>query len=176
MRTMKRILAVLTAVLLTGTLAFPQSLEGRWTGTVYETTGEGDDVLSMTAVYTYTLTGGDYTLFLDTTVDMGMTDVPPFQVLVTVTGTWTREGDVLTFVPAKKPKPQVELRADGMPGILRAVIANPIKKDLVKELMDPESYEILILTDTALSLKEIPSAKDLKDPDFTASVLSMERK
>ena len=173
---MKRILVILAVVLLTGTLAYSQSLEGRWTGTVYETTGEGDDVLSMTAVYTYTLTGGDYTLFLDTTVDMGITDVPPFQVLVTVSGTWTREGDVLTFVPRKKPKPQVELRADGMPGILRALIANPIKKDLVKELMDPESYEILILTDTALSLKEIPSAKDLKDPDFTASVLSMERK
>lgn len=173
---MKRFLTFLSAVLLTGAFAFSQSLEGRWTGTQFETSGNGEDILSMTAVYTYTFTGNSYNLYLDTTVDMGITDVPPFQVLVTVTGTWTREGDVLTFVPTKKPKPQVELRADGMPGILRAVIANPIKKDLVKELLDPESYEVLILTDTALSLKEIPSAKDLKDPDFTPSVLSMERK
>ena len=173
---MKRILTLFAVVFLTGTLAFSQSLEGRWTGSLFETSTEGDDVMSMTADYTYTFTGNTYNLFMDTTVDMGIPDVPPFQVLVTIVGTWTREGDVLTLVPARKPKPKAELRADGMPGILRAIIANPIKKDLVKELQDTESYEILILTDTALTLKELPSAKDLKDPDFESAVLSMERK
>lgn len=156
--------------------AFGQSLEGSWVGSLSEVEMDGDDMLTMDMEYTFTFTGKTFSLRMDTTVDLGMTDVPPFLILATVDGEWTRSGDVLTMVPYKHPKPRLELKADGVPGVVRVFMAGRIKRELAKELQETDRYEIQILTDTALLLKEIPSEKDLRDPDYEAGSLSLTRK
>ena len=156
--------------------AFGQSLEGGWEGSLSEVEMDGDDMLTLDTDYTFTFTGNTFSLRMGTTVDLGMTDVPPFLILATVEGEWTRSGDVLTMVPYKHPKPRLELKADGVPGVVRVFMAGKIKRGLARELQETQRYEIQILTDTARLLKEIPSEKDLRDPDFEPESLSLTRK
>ena len=156
--------------------AFGQSLEGSWTGNQSLTKMDGDDMSTMDMDYTYTFTGNTFTIRQETSVDLGITDVPPFLVLASVSGDWTLEDGILTMAPSRRPKPSVEMKADGVPGLVRMFMADRVRKDIAKELRETRRYEVLILTDTALLLREIPSEKDLKDPDYEPGSLSFERK
>lgn len=81
-----------------------------------------------------------------------------------MTGTLTRSGNVITLVPDPKKKPAVDIdtKINGVPGggVIKNMIVSPLKKELVSALRKKESYTIVSVTESSLTLRDIPSKKE----------------
>ena len=80
-------------------------------------------------------------------------DVLYFTILFSAKGTWKREGSTLTI--QNNPKSvKVDVGECNLPGILKALVVNTMKKELKKELSSkkPDVYAIVSLTDQELVL------------------------
>ena len=86
------------------------------------------------------------------------------ELTASMTGALTRSGDVITLVPDSKKKPSVDIDAkvDGVPGggMIKNMIVSPLKKELTSELKKKESYTIVSVTESSLTLRDIPSKKE----------------
>ena len=79
-----------------------------------------------------------------------------------ISGTVTREGDVLTFTPAKKAKPEITVETENIPGILKAMLITPIKSEMNKSLKETDRARIISLSDNEMVLEEILTEKEIK--------------
>ena len=81
-----------------------------------------------------------------------------------MSGALSRSGDVITLTPDSKKKPSVDIdaRVDGVPGggMIKNMIVSPLKKELVSELKKTESYTIVSVTESSLTLRDIPTKKE----------------
>ena len=167
---MKRFLLTL-AGLLVAALTFAQSLDGVWTAT--ETMDEKKDTagVSMTIAITGYVTmviqgtSGSATqkavLTITATKDgekakMGAT------ITGKVPGTYTREGDVLVFTPAKKSKPEVNVQTDDLPGVLKLLLVTPLKSEMTKALKETDRSRIISVTANEMVLEEILTEKEIR--------------
>lgn len=86
------------------------------------------------------------------------------EVTASMTGNLSRSGDVITLVPDSKKKPSVDIDAkvDGVPGggMIKNMIVSPLKKELTSELKKKEAYTIVSVTESSLTLRDIPSKKE----------------
>ena len=83
-------------------------------------------------------------------------------------GTLEFKDGILTLTPdKKKPKVTVDADVEGIPGggLLKSMVANPLKKELTNELKKVEKYKVLSLTATELTLQEILTEKEIKKGD-----------
>lgn len=87
------------------------------------------------------------------------------ELTASMNGNLSRSGDVITLTPEPKKKPTVDIDAkvDGVPGggMIKNMIVSPLKKELVSELKRTESYTIVSVTESSLTLRDIPTKKEL---------------
>jgi len=162
---MKRILLVLITSLLSLS-AFSQSLTGKWESTEKETESEDDFTMqveartdiSFTGANTFTEEARAVIIFTSEEKTMSMT------ITLSVPGKWEKSGNKLTMVPNPK-KISIETQADNVPGVIKTMIGGPVKSELKKELKKPQHYEIVSLTETTLTLKDLDE-KDDSEADY----------
>jgi hypothetical protein len=163
---MKRLILTLTAVLVS-VLAFAQSLEGTWTGKEnLEDNSNGADV-SATATVSYTIKGESYSTKMLVVMDMSAeSEGGEVTMKITITGsnagTWARQGNILTFTPDRKSKPKIDVEVEGIPSVLASMLVGPAKRELAKDLKEPERYRIISLSDKELVLEDILTDKEIK--------------
>ena len=170
---MKRLLLTLAGLLL-ASIAFAQSLNGTWVATQAMDQQKDSANVSMKVALedyiTFTIEGLSCTsmekviLVINASDDkndlnMGAT------ITVNAPGTLVRDGDILTITPAKKPKPEVKVEVQNIPGIMKALLVNPIKKEIEKSLKEPSKYRIISLTDSEMVLEDILTEKEIKKGD-----------
>ena len=167
---MKRFLLTL-AGLLVAAVAFAQSLNGTWTA------NRAIDEQKDSANVSMKVTLEDYIAFTieglsctsmekvimvikasddKNSLDMGAT------ITVNAPGTIVRDGDILTVTPAKKPKPEVKVEVQNIPGVLKALLVNPIKKEVEQSLKEPSTYKIISLTANEMVLEDVLTEKEIK--------------
>lgn len=154
---MKRLLFVV----LTGVLMFPlaaqERLEGVWTIQAEEDEGMDGMSVKMTGRDTIIFeAGGTYSQRTAITVTFWMPgrdaeDSVTFVIAARAPGQWSRVGDLLSLAPDKK-KAEAEVSGSGLSGILRLMLVNPIRKEVLKELKRGRSYRIVLLSDSELKL------------------------
>lgn len=152
-----RKLIITTFLLLLALAVSAQSLAGKWSNS----RAEADDDLSMAGIERLTIReDGAFDHTMDMDVVMVMDEETTFHITLYVSapGNWKQEGDMLTFKP-NKGKAKAEIVKTDMPGILKAMIANSLKNELLKELKKTRTERIESLTEGNLVLFD-PSEKD----------------
>jgi hypothetical protein len=76
-----------------------------------------------------------------------------------IKGTWTYVDGILSMVPDKKAKPNIEVESEGLPGIAKTLLVAPLKKEIKDALLEPEKEHVVSLTETEMVLREIPDPK-----------------
>ncbi|MBO4416656.1 MAG: hypothetical protein J5801_00885 [Bacteroidales bacterium] len=172
---MKRFIFLL-AVMLVCFASYAQSnIDGTWflDKSEKQTVSEGtvDGQTDMKASVQYVFDRDRYTATLKAIVTMDVSsreDDTKANIYVEVTasmsGALSRSGDVITLTPEPKKKPSVDIDAkvDGVPGgsMIKNMIVSPLKKELTSELKKKESYTIVSVTESSLTLRDIPSKKE----------------
>lgn len=167
---MKRFLLTLVG-LLVAALTFAQSLDGSWTAT--ETMDEKKDTagvsltISVTGYVTMVIQGTSGSAVQKAVLTITATkDGEKVKMGATingkVSGTYTREGDVLVFTPAKKSKPEVNVQTDDLPGVLKLLLVTPLKSEMAKELKEPSRSRIVSVTGNEMVLEEILTDKQIR--------------
>ena len=78
-------------------------------------------------------------------------------------GTLARTGDIIVFTPNKGSKPEVSIVTDkDFPGLLKTMLVNPMKNEIVRELKKESKFRLVSLTDTEMVLEDILTEKELK--------------
>lgn len=154
---MKRLLFVM----LTGVLVLPLAAQGRLEGVwaIQVEDDEATDELSVKMTGRDTIifeTGGTYSQRTTVTVTLvmpgGDAENPvSFVIAARAPGQWNRAGALLSLAPDKK-KAEAEVSGTGLSGILRMMLVNPIRKEMLKELKRGGSYRIVLLSDSELKL------------------------
>lgn len=167
---MKRLLLTLSG-LLVAVLTFAQSLDGVWTAT--ETMDEKKDTagvsmtMSVTGYDTMEISGSSCTSKEKAVVTIIATkDGEKVKMGATisgkVSGTIAREGDILVFTPAKKPKPEVNVETDNLPSVLKLLLVTPLKAEMAKDLKDPDRIRIISVTANEMVVEEILTEKEIR--------------
>ena len=167
---MKRFLLTLSG-LLVAALTFAQSLDGIWTA--METEEEKRDTagvsmtISMTGYDTMEISGSSCLSRKKAVVTITATkDGEKVKMGATITGkasgTVTREGDVLVYTPAKKPKPEVNVESNNLPGVMKLLLVTPLKAEFTKALKEPDRSRIVSVTANELVLEEILTEKEIR--------------
>ena len=159
---MRRLAILLLAALLVLPAA-AQNLTGVWNMT--ESMDEKQDDMDSSMIMTDDMTlAGDGTCLQmgNASMTLGKDDVDlHFKIEFSVSGTWTREGETLTI--RNNPKSaKIEVTENNLPGVLKVLIVNTLKKELKKEFTSkkPDVYAIISLTESELVLLE----QDVKNP------------
>ena len=170
-REMKRFLLTLAGLLMAA-LTFAQSLDGVWTAT--ETLDEKKDTagvsmtMSVTGYDTMEISGSSCTSKEKAVVTIiAAKDGEKVKMGATVSGqvsgTIAREGDVLVFTPAKKPKPEVTVQTtDNLPGLLKVLLVTPLKAEMAKDLKEPDRIRIISVTASEMVVEEILTEKEIR--------------
>ena len=167
---MKRILLTL-AGLLGAALTFAQSLDGTWTATMSmdekKDTADVSMTMSVTGFDTMVISGSSCTIkekavLTISAVKGGEKVTMGATVTGKVSGTVAREGEILVFTPAKKPKPEVTVETDNLPGILKALVVNPLKNEMAKDLKEPDRSRIVSISAQEMVLEEILTEKQIR--------------
>lgn len=167
---MKRILLTLAGLLMAA-LTFAQSLDGTWTATMSmdekKDTADVSMTMSVTGYDTMVISGSSCTTIEKAVVTISaIKDGQQVKMGATVTGkasgTIDREGDVLVFTPAKKPKPEVSVETENLPGILKALLINPLKSEMAKDMKEPDRSRIISLSAQEMVLEEILTEKEIR--------------
>jgi hypothetical protein len=160
---MKRILLTL-ASLFVAALTFAQSLDGVWTAKISmdekKDTADVSMAMSVTGYDTMEISGSSCTTKQQAILTItGARDGETVKMGATingkVSGTIAREGDVLVFTPAKSPKPEVTVETENIPGVLKALLVNPLKSEMAKDLKEPGRTRIISLSAQEMVLEEI---------------------
>ena len=167
---MKRFLLTITG-LLVAAFAIAQNLDGTWMASMsMDEKKDSADVsmkFSVKAYDTITISGQSCTTTEKAVITIDAASnrenmTMRATITAKVSGTIVRDGDVLTFTPAKKAKPEVTVDVENVPGILKSLLVNPIKNEMVKELKEPDQSRIISLTADEMVLEEILTEKQVK--------------
>ena len=167
---MKRILLTL-AGLFVAALTFAQSLDGTWTATMSmeekKDTADVSMTMSVTGYDTMVISGSSCTMKEKAVLTIGAVkggEKVTMGATITgkVTGTIAREGDILVFTPVKKPKPEVTVETDNLPGILKALVVSPLKNEMAKDLKEPDRSRIVSISAQEMVLEEILTEKQIR--------------
>lgn len=179
---MKRILLVFIAALAVCSASFAQSsILGTWVLDISESGSQDDEKasvdMSIDATDIITLSASSsFTKNMTMTMALnaeGKEDAAGEKVNMTLTvkgsisGTWTYQDGILTLTPDKKAKPVIEVESDGLPGVAKAMLSPMIKKEVKAGLTEVDRSEVISITDTELTLKDIPDpkSKDKTEPE-----------
>jgi len=179
---MKRILLVCLAALAVCTISFAQnSILGTWTLDVSEKDSQDAEQASvdmaMSATDIITLSApSSFTRNIIMTLALegegkgeaaGQKLTMTLKVKGSITGSWTYQDGILTLTPDKKAKPVIEVESDGLPGVAKAMLSPMIKKEVKAGLTEVDRSEVISITDTELTLKDIPDpkSKDKTEPE-----------
>ena len=156
---MKRAFLLLFLLLSAAALS-AQELTGTWTRKITDL----DEEMTLDATETLAIReDGTFDHALDAYTTMKIDEETTFylRMLISASGNWTREGDVLTFKPVGR-KCKAEIVDTDIPGILKAFLGNTIKKEFLKELKKTDTEQIVSLTDAELTLFD-PAEKEQAD-------------
>ena len=153
---MRRLAILLLAVLLVLPAA-AQNLTGTWS--ISETMDEKQDDMDSSMIMTADMKlAEDGSCFQsgEAYMTMGKDDMDlHFRIVFSVSGSWTREGNILTI--RNNPKSaKIDVVDNNLPGVLKVLLVNTVKKELKKELTSkkPDVYAIISLTESELVLLE----------------------
>lgn len=166
---MKRFLLTL-AGLFVAVLSFAQSMDGTWIATISfdekQDTADVNLTMSLTGYDTLVISGSSCTTSQKAILTLAATkEAETVQMGATITGkisgTIAREGDILVFTPSKKAKPEVTVETENLPGLIKALLVNPLKKEMTKDLKDPDRSRIISVTAQEMVLEEILTEKEI---------------
>lgn len=172
---MKRLIFLLAAMLACFAACAQSDIDGTWfldkseNQDVSEGTVNGQTDVKATVQYVFDKDRYIATMKAVVTMDISSKEDDTkaninVEVTASMTGALSRSGDVITLVPDSKKKPSVDIDAkvDGVPGggMIKNMIVSPLKKELVSELRKKESYTIVSVTGSSLTLRHIPGKKE----------------
>lgn len=175
---MERLVLFCVAALMSLTSPAQSGIDGKWFLTENEKQTIGDKgeagVADIKTTLAYTFAGDRYECTIKSVTDMSMaiesgqdnqSDVVIHLVLTaSCAGSCILEGDLLTLTPDKKKKPEVEVDATitGIAGggMLKNMLAAPLKKALVAELKQVRHYRVLSVGGNSLTLQKIVPGKE----------------
>ena len=172
---MKRLFFLLAAMLACFAAYAQSNIDGKWflDQTEKETMSEGDvdgqSDIKASMLYDFKGERYDATMKAIVTMDVSSKEKDAkatiyVEVTASMSGALLRDGDVITLVPDSKKKPTVDVDAkvDGVPGggMIKNMIVSPLKKELTSELKKKESYTIVSVTESSLTLRDIPTKKE----------------
>lgn len=137
--------------------ALAQNLTGTWT--ISESMNEKQEDMDSSMEMTSDMVlqeGGVYSQSGKASMTIGSgEDSFYFTILFSAKGTWKKEGNTLTIQNNPK-EAKVDVGECNLPGFLKVLIVNTMKKELKKELgsRKPDVYAIVSLTDQELVLLE----------------------
>ena len=175
---MKKLLILAVGLLIGWTVSAQPGLNGTW---YYEETksksmedAEGGGTVTMAVTYQFADDTFSMTMAARLKMDLKSKDAngaptdAAFLIAFSgsVDGTLVRQGSLLTLTPAKGKTPQVDVDFDaqGVPGggLMKSMVAGPVKKQLNAELKEVRRYRILSLSETELTLEEVLAEKEIK--------------
>ena len=177
---MKGLTLILSFLLATGAAMAQNSIDGTWVVTGHETDNNiGDESVDgkgdMKMEGRYVFGGSTYSVDMKAIITMDFSSKEAasdeklelyIEVAAGSGGTMTLEGDVLTLVPTpgRKPKVEVNYRADGVPGggLIKSMVVGPLKRELTAELKKTDRMRVVTVTADTLVLEDILSEKELK--------------
>ncbi len=178
---MKGLTLILSIVLATCAASAQNSIDGTWIVTGHETDnniGDGnvDGSGDMKMEGCYVFGGSTYSVDMKAVITMDFSSKDNedaaeklelyIEVAASSGGDMTLEGDVLTLVPShgRKPKVEVNYRADGVPGagLLKSMVVGPLKRELAAELKKTDRMRVVSVTSSTLILEDILTEKELK--------------
>lgn len=173
---MKRTLLILAGILAAGVMAFAQSVDGKWAFTKDlsndpDMAGQAEAKVSVVL----NLNGGRFTeaLHMETRLTeaalkamTGGKEGCAFEITADATfgGSYVREDDIITMTPDKK-KPQIDIKTNikGIPmgETLAGAMTPSVQKSMQEEMEDSMKYQVISVTATELTLKNLPSDKQI---------------
>ena len=180
---MKKILLICLAALAVCSTSFAQSsILGTWFCEFTESGSNDEEKAKVSMAFSgtdqFTLSGTTFTrnMTMLMTIDgEGKGEAAGKKLNMTLTvkgsisGTWTYQDGILTLDPGKKAKPVIEVESDGLPGVIKAMLTPMIKKEIKEGLSEIDRSEVISITATELTLKDIPDpkSKDKSEPETT---------
>lgn len=146
------------------------SLDGTWSFTQSEKEKDDDfeAEITITMDATYVFSGNTFNVDVHCVFDMHFDDGGIFTINVVGShlGTYTKDNDVLTLVPDKRKKPQVDVSTsvDNVVGggFLKALLVGPFKKEISNEMKEVAKYRVLSISKNELVLEDILTEKEIK--------------
>lgn len=172
---MKRVIFLLAAMLAFFAAYAQRDIDGTWfldkseKQTVSEGSVDGHTDMKASVQYVFDRDRYNATMKAIVTMDVSSKEKDAqaniyVEVTASMSGALSRSGDVITLTPDSKKKPSVDIdaRVDGVPGggMIKNMIVSPLKKELVSELKKTESYTIVSVTESSLTLRDIPTKKE----------------
>ncbi|MBR6002399.1 MAG: hypothetical protein IK045_06015 [Bacteroidales bacterium] len=173
---MKRTILILAGILAAGVMAFAQSIDGKWAfskdlSNDPEMAGQAEAKVSVVL----NLAGDRFTeaLHMETRLTEAMLKQitggaagAAFEIVADATfgGSYVLEGDIITMTPDKK-KPQINIKTNikGIPmgETLANAMTPSVQKSMQDEMDDSMRYQVISVTATELTLKNLPSDKQV---------------
>ncbi|MBO7544980.1 MAG: hypothetical protein J6T02_05380 [Bacteroidales bacterium] len=183
---MKRIFLILAGILVAGVMAFAQSVEGNWK---YFKDLSNDPELAGQAIakveILLNLGGARFTedLHMETKLTeaalqqmTGGKSGAAFEILADASfgGDFSQEGDIITLTPDKK-KPQINIKTNiqniPMGEMLANAMTPSVQKSMQEEMDDSMKYQVISVTATELTLKNLPSDKQVKRGEKSETIV-----
>lgn len=183
---MKRILLTLAGILIAGVMAFAQSIEGTWH---FSKDLSDDPELAGQAIAKFAVTlnlgGTRFTeaLHMETKLTeaalqqmTGGKSGAAFEILADASfgGDFSQEGDIITMTPDKK-KPQINIKTNiqniPMGEMLANAMTPSVQKSMQEEMDDSMKYQVISVTATELTLKNLPSDKQVKRGEKSETIV-----
>ncbi|MBR5699585.1 MAG: hypothetical protein IKX37_00660 [Bacteroidales bacterium] len=157
---MKRILFLLTILVVTVTGASAQSLSGTWSARIMESESDQSDNVNtdmkMTGTDVITFSDNAFSRKMSCTVTLNAASQETsldmtIKINGSASGTWKLEGSTLTLTPDKKAKPTLSVEASDCPALIQAMIVGPLKQQLKESLKEEDKMQITFLDDSRFS-------------------------